>query len=197
MKQDHLHPPSVSTTPPRTCGSPPFVSTTTPHPCGTPFRLNDTTAHLRSTHLSHRHHRAFAVHSVRFHDIAVHLRFTCFVSTTSLHICGSPTSSHRHRCAFAAHHFVSTTTTNSVSTTPPRICGSPTSSSPTSPCLCGTQVDSNIHWFVSTTTHLSLRHRRTLAVLHFVSPTLPRTCGSPILSPRHRRIFAVLTGSPP
>jgi hypothetical protein len=93
MKQDHLHPPSVSTTPPRTCGSPPFVSTTTPHPCGTPFRLNDTTAHLRSTHLSHRHHRAFAVHSVRFHDIAVHLRFTCFVSTTSLRICGSPISS--------------------------------------------------------------------------------------------------------
>jgi hypothetical protein len=187
MKQDHLHPPSVSTTPLRICGTPirlhrhrraftahplrlhditAFLRYSPVHPRDHLLCLTDTTAHLRSTHLSHRHHRAFAVHSVRFHDIAVHLWFTCFVSSTSLHICGSPI----RLTDIAAH---SRFTPPFVSMTPPCICGPPT---------------------------LSHRHRRAFVAHPFCHlditaslRTFAVITGSslqpPTLSHRHRRAF--------
>jgi hypothetical protein len=203
MKQDHLHPPSVSTTPLRICS--------------TPIRL-------------HRHRRALAAHLFRLHDITAPLRTfavlyfvsttnTHFVSPTSLHICGSPTISSLRRPSvcltdIAAHlqltHFVSTilphpcgtplvsTTTHFVSPTSPRTCSSPTSSHRHHRTFA-------VHPFVSSTSLRicsspipSPRHHRILAVLyfvstttHFVPPTSLRICGTPTLSHRHRRAFAV------
>ena len=139
-----------------------------------------------------------------FTDIAAHLQLTHFVFTD-----------------IAAHLRL----THSVSPTSPCICGPPILSLTTSPRICGTpfRLYDHLHLFVSTSTHLSHRHRCTFAarplrlhdvtaylrlthfvstttLTHFVSPTLPCTCGSPIVSPTPRicgSFYLVFTTSPP
>jgi hypothetical protein len=120
-----------------------FVSSTSLRICGSPIS-------------SHRHRRAIAVHHfvstttpLCLTDIAVHLRFTRFVSSTSPHPCGTPPRLYNDR-----HPFVSPTS--------PRICGpsivSTTSLRPCSPPICLTDIAAH------------------LRLTHFVSTTSPHPC---------------------
>jgi hypothetical protein len=213
---------SVSTTSPRFCGTHRFapvttyfVSPTPPRICGPPICPTDIAAHLRLIHFVFMTSPRICGPPICLHDIAAHLRHT-ILSLRHPPICLTNIAAH-----LWLTHFVSTTT-HFVSPTSPRICGpsivSTTSPRPFGPPICLTDIAAylrHIH-FVSTTSPRiygsptsSLRHRRILAVLyfvstttstHFVSPTLPCTCGSPIVSPTPRicgSFYLVFTTSPP